>query len=173
MYSGQLESMRGRMIVKRIILSALAVLSITGGNAAFAETQDIASCPASAVSVYFAQGETNASEASLDLIGRVGGVANDCRAVSVDLIAWVDPAEGIQAMGLALDRLKLVAEKLAEQGLAADQLRLAAKVRDMAAPATPGSRNVRIFVRPDATLTQADEPRHQPMRAVPAPISGI
>lgn len=113
-------------------------------------------CPTGAVSVYFAPGESLASDETVGLIGRVGEVAEDCNAAGVDIVAWVDPAEGDEGMGLALERLKLVARRLGEGGLPSEQMRVGARVQAGPEHSGLGARNVRIILREQEGVTQAE-----------------
>lgn len=131
---------------------ALAILPATAETAVDEPMQ----CPTGAVSVYFAPGESLASDETVDLIGRVGEVAADCRAAGVDIVAWVDPAEGAAGMGLALERLKLVAQHLGEGGLPPEQMRVGARVQTGPEHSGLGARNVRIILREQDGVTRAD-----------------
>ena len=130
-----------------------------------AEAEDVLTCPAGAVSVYFAEGVSLVSEETRSLIGKVGETARACDAGTVDLIAWVDPGEGGGALSLALDRLKIVAAELGAQGLPLERLRIAARTAS-GADASPGPRNVKIFIRGASELTPAG--RNAPPPRAPA-----
>lgn len=128
------------------------------------------SCPAGAVSVYFAPSESAASSETNELIARVGDLAASCDAGGVDVIAWIDPSEGQSGMMLALDRLRLVAEQLVQSGVKAERMRVGASLQDQTAPAGPAARNVRIILREGAAVKRADSPPPLvPQRVAPSP----
>lgn len=128
------------------------------------------SCPAGAVSVYFAPSEIVASNETVELIGRVGRAAAGCEADGVDLVAWVDPAEGQAGMLLALERLKMVSQRLLDNGVEAARLRVGARVQADPGATGPGSRHVRIMLREGASVKRADTPPAlAPLRPVVPP----
>lgn len=152
--------MRGRM--KRLVRSTLSTtaFSLVLGASAVAQTaaEPSDTCPAGAVSVYFAPSEILASNETVELIGRVGGLASACEAEGVDVVAWVDPAEGQSGMFLALERLKLVSRQLVESGVNAARMRVAARVQSDGEMGGPAARNVRIILREGASVKRADSP---------------
>lgn len=158
--------MRGRMtnFIRQIFAHAILAAALSGFAAAETVTDDAATCPAGAVSVYFAPGESLASDETVNLIGRVGAVAVECHVEGVDIVAWVDPAEGQDGMSLALERLKLVTGRLGESGLTSDRMRVGARVQAGPERFGPGSRNVRIILRDDDTLTRTDTKPPAPVR---------
>ncbi len=142
------------------IMILAASLSGAAASSASADAWDEPSdtCPAGAVSVYFAPSEILASNETVELIGRVGGLASACEAEGVDVVAWVDPAEGQSGMFLALERLKLVSRQLVESGVNAARMRVAARVQSDGEMGGPAARNVRIILREGASVKRADNP---------------
>ncbi len=164
--------MRGRMKMNCRHTLAIAAFTLTWAAPCLAESavEGASSCPTGAVSVYFAPGESLASVETVDLIGRVGEVATECNADGVDLVAWVDPAEGQAAMSLALDRLKLVSQRLSDSGLASGRMRVGARVQVGPERTGPGARNVRIILRDSDAMTRTETaPAETPRKPVIAP----
>lgn len=152
--------MRGRMRRTVHHILAIGALASAFGLSAATETasEPMDTCPAGAVSVYFAPSEILASNETVDLIGRVGGLAAACQADGIDLVAWVDPAEGQSGMTLALERLQLVSRQLVESGVNTARMRVAARVQSDSDAGGPGARNVRIILREGASVKRADNP---------------
>ena len=149
---------------RQVVAFATFASALLGSAAAETAADDAATCPTGAVSVYFAPGESLASDETVNLIGRVGEEAARCHAAGVDIVAWVDPAEGHDGMFLALERLKLVTGRLGESGLASDRMRVGARVQVGPERTGPGSRNVRITLRDDDAVRRTDTTPPAPVR---------
>ena len=123
-----------------------AAIGVMAGAAVHAETPPPAqsSCPRGPVSVYFATGDVVPSPQTQAVLGKVRETAGECAADRFDILAHVDAAEGEHALGLALERLKLVADQLVALGLPAGEIRLATDTPDTDRRADVGRRQIDI-----------------------------
>ena len=123
-----------------------AAIGLITGTTVEAETPSPApsSCPRGPVSVYFATGDVMPSPQTQAVLGKVRETAGECAAARFDIVAHVAAAEGEHALGLALERLKLVADQLVLLGLPASQIRLATDTPDTDRRADVGHRQIDI-----------------------------
>lgn len=97
------------------------------------------SCPAAPLSVYFAEGEVQASDQARALIGKLQATARDCEPDEVLLVAVVDAElEGPSAEARAHDRLALLASELISGDV--DAGRIVTGLREGKSTRSPDSR---------------------------------
>jgi hypothetical protein len=130
---------------KRLVVIGAAI-GWLAGMAAYADSPAAppSACPRGPVSIYFPAGEATVSPQTQAVLGKVRETAGECAADRFDIVAHVDAAEGQHALGLALDRLKLVAERLVALGLPVGQIRLATDTPDADRRADVGRRQLDI-----------------------------
>jgi hypothetical protein len=140
----QVTKMMQRSLKRTVMICA--AIGLMAGAAGHADTPPPlpTSCPRGPVSIYFASGDITTSPQTQAVLGKVREVAGECAADRFDIVAHVDAAEGEHALGLALERLKLVADQLVALGLPAAQIRVATDAPDTDRRADVGRRQLDI-----------------------------
>lgn len=105
----------------------LCVAALLAAQAAFGDPAP-GGCRFGAQTIYYSHGEAVPTEQARLVIARIGEEAVRCRPQAVDLVTRIDnAAEGPAAIGLAVSRLREVAEALVASGVPADRIRIAAQ----------------------------------------------
>lgn len=120
-------------------ISGAICLAAIGASAAAAQPPAVESeqvvCPRDALTIYYARGESVASEQAQVLISRIGVEAQQCRPDAIDLITAIDTSrEGDGALTVAMARLHGVAAALVADGFPAERIRIAAQSDPQSSP---------------------------------------